>query len=78
MPRPPQYYPPFGWSVFYHRIQRAWVWREKKPKGNPDDVTEGRARSRAEGIAMCRAELRRRGARDQDNAQPGQTRGDGA
>jgi hypothetical protein len=61
----PRSYPPFGFSVFYDRHGGGWTWRERRPSGNEDDNTTGSGlSSRAEGIAACRAELRRRGARD--------------
>lgn len=59
-------YPPFGFSVWYDRHRgRGWCWRERKPKGNPDDLTSGDGLpSRATAIEVVRGELRRRGERD--------------
>jgi len=64
-------YPPFGFSVWYDRHKgRRWCWRERKPKGNPDDVTSGEhLGSRATAIEAVRAELRRRGERDAEDLQ---------
>lgn len=69
----PRAYPPFGFSVWYDRHRgKGWCWRERRPSGPEDDVTEGKhLPSRLAGIEAVRAELRRRGARDVESDDPG-------
>ena len=71
----PQQYQPFGFSVWFDRHHGyLWCWRERRPKGDPDDMIVGRNyRGRNEAIEGVRQELRRRGQRNGNPDKDGKT-----
>ncbi len=61
-------FPPFGFSVWYdrHHRGRRWCWRERRPSGNPDDLTNGDGfGSKTAAVQAVRLELQRRKVRAQ-------------
>lgn len=65
-------FPPFGFSVWYDRHHgRRWCWRERRPSGSDDDVTEGDGfEHKTDAVLAVRRELARRKARTEANSPP--------